>query len=58
MADGSRQNHIHVGDCLDVMRAMQENSFDSIVTEPPYGLGFMRKKWDHGVPGLPFGDAA
>lgn len=37
---------IHVGDCLDVMRTMQENSIDSIVTDPPYGIGFMGKAWD------------
>lgn len=45
---------IHVGDCLEVMRGMEANSFDSIVTDPPYGLGFMGKEWDHAVPGVPF----
>jgi DNA modification methylase len=34
------------GDCVDLMRAMQENSVDSIVTDPPYGLEFMGKDWD------------
>lgn len=29
---------IHVGDCLDVLRAMPDNSVDAIVTDPPYGL--------------------
>lgn len=29
---------IHVGDCLQTMRAMPDNSVDSIVTDPPYGL--------------------
>lgn len=42
---------IHTGDCLDIMKTMQENSVDSIITDPPYGLGFMNKDWDHGVPG-------
>jgi site-specific DNA-methyltransferase (adenine-specific) len=41
---------IHHGDCLEVMRAMPENSVDSIVTDPPYGLSFMGKKWDYDVP--------
>jgi len=45
---------IHVGDCIEVMRTLEANSFDSIVTDPPYGLGFMGKAWDHGVPGSPF----
>lgn len=29
---------IHVGDCLEVMRTLEANSFDSIVTDPPYHL--------------------
>jgi site-specific DNA-methyltransferase (adenine-specific) len=45
---------LHHGNCLDVMRAMPDNSVDSIVTDPPYGLGFMGKHWDHGVPGVDF----
>ncbi len=46
------------GDCLDVMRGMDAESVDAIVTDPPYGLGFMGKEWDHGVPGAPFWRAA
>jgi DNA modification methylase len=42
------------GDCLDLMREMPDASVDSIVTDPPYGLNFMGKEWDHGVPGEPF----
>lgn len=34
------------GDCLALMAAMAPNSVDAIVTDPPYGLGFMGKKWD------------
>jgi DNA modification methylase len=40
------------GDCLDVMRGMEDNSVDSIVTDPPYGLSFMGKKWDYDVPSV------
>lgn len=29
---------LHVGDCLEVMRTMPDNSIDAIVTDPPYGL--------------------
>lgn len=29
---------LYLGDCLDVMRGMADNSVDSIVTDPPYGL--------------------
>ena len=50
------------GDSLEELKKMQENSIDSIVTDPPYGLsavrnsgktskgGFMGKKWDYDVP--------
>lgn len=34
------------GDCLKVLPTLEENSVDSIVTDPPYELGFMGKKWD------------
>ena len=36
--------------CLDVMKGMEDNSVDSIVTDPPYGLSFMGKKRDYDVP--------
>ncbi len=42
------------GDCRDIMREMGANSVDSIVTDPPYGLAFMGKGWDHAVPGVDF----
>jgi DNA modification methylase len=38
------------GDCLEVMAMLPDNSVDSIVTDPPYGLSFMGKKWDYDVP--------
>ena len=34
------------GDCLDKLRELEDNSIDSIVTDPPYGLAFMGKDWD------------
>jgi site-specific DNA-methyltransferase (adenine-specific) len=34
------------GSCLERLREMEENSVDSIVTDPPYELGFMGKAWD------------
>ncbi len=37
---------LHLGDCLDVLRTLPDNSVDSIVTDPPYELGFMNKRWD------------
>jgi len=42
------------GDCRDVMRSLPPESVDAIVSDPPYGLSFMGKEWDHGVPGVEF----
>lgn len=42
---------LYHGDCIETMRTMPEGSVDSIVTDPPYGLGFMGKKWDALPPG-------
>ena len=36
------------------MPTLDADSIDSIVTDPPYGLSFMGKDWDHGVPGEAF----
>lgn len=44
-------NVIHHGDCIEVMRTLPDSSVDSIVTDPPYGLGFMGKAWDALPPG-------
>jgi DNA modification methylase len=49
---------VHLGDCREVMEAMEPESIDSIVSDPPYGLSFMGKGWDHGVPGVEFWEAA
>jgi site-specific DNA-methyltransferase (adenine-specific) len=43
-----------LGDCREVLKPYPDNTFDSIVTDPPYGLSFMGKEWDRGVPGVPF----
>ena len=40
------------GDCLDVMRGMADNSVDAVITDPPYGLSFMGKRWDYDVPSI------
>jgi len=43
---------IYQGDCLDILPTLEANSIDSIVTDPPYGLSFMGKKWDYDVPSV------
>lgn len=37
---------LHLGDCRELMATMPEASVDAIVTDPPYGIGFMGKEWD------------
>ena len=44
-------NLLH-GDCLEQMKTLEDNSVDSIVSDPPYGISFMAKKWDYDVPSV------
>lgn len=37
---------IYNGDCVNVMKKMPDNSINTIITDPPYGLEFMGKEWD------------
>jgi len=41
-----------LGNCLEQMKSLSDNSVDAIVTDPPYGLSFMGKKWDYDVPSV------
>lgn len=43
---------LYRGDCLDVLASMEPESVDAIVCDPPYGLGFMGKRWDALPPGV------
>jgi len=38
---------VYLGSCLDVLPTLPDNSVDSIITDPPYELAFMGKKWDN-----------
>jgi DNA modification methylase len=49
---------LYHGDNLDVMTQLAAESFVSIVTDPPYGLAFMGKRWDYEVPGVATWEAA
>lgn len=40
------------GDCLEKLKELADNSVDSLVTDPPYGISFMGKKWDYDVPSV------
>lgn len=43
-------HYLHHGECLAWLKTLPPNSVDSVVTDPPYGLSFMGKKWDYDVP--------
>jgi site-specific DNA-methyltransferase (adenine-specific) len=45
-------NKIIQGDCLKKLKDLEDNSIDAVVTDPPYGLSFMGKKWDYDVPSV------
>ena len=36
-----------VGDCLEELDKIEENSVDAIITDPPYELNFMGRGWDN-----------
>ena len=47
-----QKNNVILGDCLDVMRDMDDNSIDFCVSDLPYGISFMGKKWDYDLPSV------
>lgn len=42
----SAQYNLHLGDNLATLKNYPDNTFDSIVTDPPYGIDFLGKEWD------------
>ena len=43
---GTKSFSVFRSECLDTMRTMDANTCDSLVTDPPAGIGFMGKEWD------------
>ncbi len=41
-----KQHRVLIGNCIESMRTLPDNSIDSVVTDPPYGIRFMGKSWD------------
>ncbi len=37
---------LYQGNCIEIMKSLPDNSVDTIITDPPYGLAFMNKEWD------------
>lgn len=40
------------GNCLEVLKQLNDNTIHSVITDPPYGLAFMNKRWDYDVPSV------
>ena len=56
--DFSSRHWLACGDCVEIMRKLPDDSIDSIVTDPPYGIGFMGAEWDQSVPSDEFAKEA
>ena len=41
---------LYLEDCSKVLKRMPSKSIDSIVTDPPYGINFMKQSWDQAIP--------
>lgn len=39
-------SEVWLGDCVEVMAGLPADSFDAVITDPPYGLEFMGREWD------------
>ncbi len=44
--------NLYNDDCLKILKTFADNSIDAIVTDPPYGIKFMGKKWDYNIPSV------
>jgi hypothetical protein len=40
------------GDCIDRLRELPADSIDAVVTDPPAGINFMNREWDHHKGGM------
>ena len=40
------------GDSINELKKLDDNSIDTVITDPPYGLSFMGKRWDYDVPSV------
>jgi hypothetical protein len=43
---------LYHGDCREILQGLPDESVSAVVTDPPYGLSFMGKKWDYDVPAV------
>ena len=46
------ESELLIGDCAETLKKYPTETFDCIVTDPPYGYNFMGKEWDKALPSL------
>ena len=49
-----KKTKLMLGDNMESLKKLPDNSIDSVITDGPYGLSFMGKKWDYDVPSIEF----
>lgn len=49
-----KKQKLMLGDNISSLKKLPDNSIDSVITDPPYGLSFMGKKWDYDIPSVEF----
>jgi site-specific DNA-methyltransferase (adenine-specific) len=47
-----KKTKLMLGNNIESLKKLPDNSVDSVVSDPPYGLSFMGKKWDYDVPSV------
>jgi hypothetical protein len=50
----SKKTKLMLGNNIESLKKLPDNSIDSIVSDPPYGISFMSKRWDYDVPSVEF----
>jgi DNA modification methylase len=50
LAEDGGSMKLILGDSLERLKDLPTSTIDAVVTDPPYGLSFMGKKWDYDVP--------
>src|SRR5712691_9004314 len=52
LGQDTSRNKLYHGHALSVLKTIEENSLDCMITDPPYGYSFMGKDWDKAVPSV------
>ncbi|MFM6994737.1 MAG: DNA methyltransferase [Sediminibacterium sp.] len=48
------KSQIYLGDNIEILKSISDNSLDGCITDGPYGLNFMCNGWDNDIPSVEF----